>query len=218
MESVLSLARGRFKCCNKAGEVCSCTIFNCLRSSCRFRGRTTKVMQMLDPSTIAVARSICWPTLQIKQRSVLSKLPVWLKRQTFTWLLATCCVLATSQWYDCFLPPIQNFDRQDFAVDTFNNTLNMLLRIGRFQSAIILLRRMIALFTKLQQEHNMFGFSSALIQFQVLSVDCHHLPRCRRSPSGTAGVQSASPVVIFVPSEVELIPICAPLRLHWKRI
>ena len=48
-------------------------------------------------------------------------------------------------------------------MDTFNNTLNMLLRIGRFQSAIILLRRMIALFTKLQQEHNVFGFSSVLI-------------------------------------------------------
>lgn len=41
-------------------------------------------------------------------------------------------------------------------MDTFNNTLNLLLRIGRFQSAIILLRRMIALFTKLQQEHNMY--------------------------------------------------------------
>ena len=36
-------------------------------------------------------------------------------------------------------------------MDTFNNTLNMLLRIGRFQSAIILLRRMITLFTRLQQ-------------------------------------------------------------------
>lgn len=52
----------------------------------------------------------------------------------------------------------QNFDRQDFAVDTFNNTLNLLLRIGRFQSAIILLRRMITLFTRLQQEHNMSAF------------------------------------------------------------
>ncbi|KAK8802933.1 hypothetical protein WA588_002093 [Blastocystis sp. NMH] len=49
-----------------------------------------------------------------------------------------------------------NFDRQDFAVDTFNNTLNLLLRIGRFQSAIVLLRRMIEIFQKLQQEHNIF--------------------------------------------------------------
>lgn len=49
-----------------------------------------------------------------------------------------------------------NFDRQEFAVDTFNNTLNLLLRIGRFQSAIILLRRMIQVFQKLQQEHNVF--------------------------------------------------------------
>ena len=50
-------------------------------------------------------------------------------------------------------------------MDTFNNTLNLLLRIGRysyrwsmmcsFQSAITLLRRMIVVFTRLQQEHNM---------------------------------------------------------------
>lgn len=50
-------------------------------------------------------------------------------------------------------------------MDTFNNTLNLLLRIGRwarglvvigsFQSAIVLLRRMIEIFQKLQQEHNM---------------------------------------------------------------
>ena len=26
---------------------------------------------------------------------------------------------------------VKNFDRQDFAIDTFNNTLNLLLRVGR---------------------------------------------------------------------------------------
>ena len=66
----------------------------------------------------------------------------------------------------------KNFDRHDFAVDTFNNTLNLLLRIGRwvravvlirsFQSAIVLLRRMIEIFQKLQQEHNMLSCSSPL--------------------------------------------------------
>ena len=91
---------------------------------------------------------------------------------------------------------MQNFDRQDFAVDTFNNTLNLLLRIGRFQSAIILLRRMIALFTKLQQEHNM-SLCSPLPhpQLQVLSLDRGDLSGRRRPPRRSAGVQPASPVV-----------------------
>lgn len=58
-------------------------------------------------------------------------------------------------------------------MDTFNNTLNLLLRIGRwvksavvigsFQSAIVLLRRMIEIFQKLQQEHNMLMCASLLM-------------------------------------------------------
>ena len=58
-------------------------------------------------------------------------------------------------------------------MDTFNNTLNLLLRIGRFQSAIILLRRMIALFTKLQQEHNMY--IESCVSFPVSSAICRSL-------------------------------------------
>lgn len=74
-------------------------------------------------------------------------------------------------WRVCLIR--KNFDRQDFAVDTFNNTLNLLLRIGRwvkravvigsFQSAIVLLRRMIEIFQKLQQEHNMLMRASLLM-------------------------------------------------------
>lgn len=80
-------------------------------------------------------------------------------------------------------------------MDTFNNTLNLLLRIGRFQSAIILLRRMIALFTKLQQEHNMSSRSALPhSQLQVLSLDRGDLSGRRRPPRRAARVQPASPV------------------------